>query len=193
MAMYDQTRGAYSPIMIEKGDHRDHRDYYRADPMMALAVMVILVIFIFVIFAIFAFKNDRRHHDGEGTGKLAELAGLALAAGAAKNAGAELGAYNYHMAHDNQRDTLREFGEIKKEIALTTLSTQREIDRASFENYKVTVEQAEKTRAEIAAVERERRSDELAKQREDNLYHRIVASLRHPFPVDGCNGMLPVR
>jgi hypothetical protein len=166
----DETRGQHSPIFTATSG--------KSDPMMVLAVMVILVIFIFVIFAIFAFKGERKDHGG-----LAEAATAAVVASAAGRAnhyggGADGGAYAYHMAHDNMRDSLREFGELKKEIAVSTGVLGREIDQAKFEAYKIAVEQAEKTRHEMAEIERARRSDELARERESNLYHRIVASLR---------------
>ena len=180
MMTADETRGGHSPIFAVDGGRG------KSDPMMVLAVMVILVIFIFVIFAIFAFKGERRH-GGEG---IAEIAGLGLALSQAnKGHGHEAGAYAYHMAHDNMRDNLREFGELKKEIALTHAATLREIDQVRFDNYKVVVEQNEKNREQAALIERDRRSDEYARSREDNLYHRITARMGYPrmtgaFAVD---------
>lgn len=168
MMTADETRGGHSPIFAVDGGRG------KSDPMMVLAVMVILVIFIFVIFAIFAFKGERRH-GGEG---IAEIAGLGLALNQA-NKGHD-GAYSYHMAHDGMRDNLREFGELKKEIALTHAATLREIDQVRFDNYKVVVEQNEKNREQAATLDRERRADEYARSREDNLYHRITAKLGHP-------------
>lgn len=181
--LYDQTRGAGSPIMVEKDGHR-------GDPMMVLAVMIILVIFIFVIFAIFALKRDHKR-DGGG---IAEIAGAALAAGAINkpqhHPEMAYGAYNYQMAHDNMRDNLREFGEIKKEIALTHASTdaktaqyfyqtQREIEQAKFDNYKATKESEEKVLMAIKDSEIKASDRAYAREREDNLYHRIAATYHH--------------
>jgi len=101
------------------------------------------------------------------------------------------GGYAAHVAHDNCRDNLKEFGELKKEVALTKADTdakaaqyfyqtQKAIDDSKFEAYKIAVEQAEKTRQEIAQIETLRRQDELAREREGNLAHKIIGALRHP-------------
>ena len=179
----ETTRGSNSPIYVEthgkdRGDRSDHA-------MMVLAVMIILVIFIFVIFAIFAMRKDGRQVGGG----LAEVAAAGLIANQSKGEYAGYG-YQHHLMHDNNRDMLKGFGEIEKEIALTHANsqahtaqyfyqTQRDIELAKFENYKVTVEQAEKTRAEMAMIERDRRNDEMAREREANLKHGIIAAL-HP-------------
>lgn len=175
----DETRGPHSPIFTSTSG--------KSDPMMVLAVMVILVVFIFVIFAIFAFRGERNHNGG-----IAEVATAGLLA---KQAGHGNDGYNHaaHVAHDNCRDNLREFGELKKEIALVGANsdakaaqyfyqTQKATDDAKFEAYKITVEQGEKSREQAERIERERRSDELARERENNLYHRIVSSLRPVHP-----------
>ena len=164
--MLEATKGHGSPIMIEGKD----REWSSASPMLVLAVIIILVIFIFVIFAIFALKRDH-HRDGN----LTEMAALGLAMNHAKDGGA----YQYQMLHDNMRDNLREFGEVKKEIMGNRYEAAKEIAEVKFEGYKCTKESEEKVLMAIKDSEIKRQSDELAREREANLYHRIVATL-HP-------------
>jgi hypothetical protein len=181
----DYTRGANSPIVIKEDDDR-------GEPMMILAVMIILVVFIFVIFAIFALK---REHHGIGGNGIAELAGAAMLAKTNHNGE---GAYNYHMAHDNMRDNLREFAHIREEIKDTASTQSREsdryffetnknIDHNKFEAYKNTKESEEKILLEIKASEDRRlRDDNLRKdmriiQLESEIGHQNRYFTAQPF------------
>lgn len=183
----DITRGQDSPVMVaESGRKEDHS-------MMVLAVMIILVIFIFVIFAIFAMRSDKKHHDGTG---IAEMAGLGLALNQANKSHGhhDQGTYAYQMAHDNMRDNLREFGNLKFEIAERSANTdaqtaqyfyqtQRDIEVSKFDNYKATKESEEKVLMAIKDSEIKRVEDDFARERENNLYHRITATLIPKAPV----------
>jgi len=179
----DETRGPLSPIIAPVGSTG------KSDPMLMIAVMVILVVFIFVIFAIFALKRDR--HNGEG---LTEIAAASMLTKQGNHGYGDQGYGGYGhaglFAHDNSRDNLREFGEIKKEIAVEARHTDEKLAEYAYKGlenqknaelnaYKLAVEEAEKTRAEMRQIEAQRRSDELARERESNIVHRIVASLKH--------------
>jgi len=168
----DSTKGAYSPIQIEGAGHG-------SQSMMMLAVLIIAIIFIFVIFAIFAFKDHKR--GGEG---IAEIAALGMIN---KNHGVDgyAGVHASLLAHDNSRDNLREFGELKKEVALTTANsdaknaqyfyqTQKEIDQARFDNYKATKESEERV---LDAIKR----SEIDRLRDDNLLARLALQPRPHF------------
>ncbi|MCL1924280.1 MAG: hypothetical protein FWF50_01695 [Defluviitaleaceae bacterium] len=164
----EATKGANSPILVEnKGD---------GHPMMILAVMIILVIFIFVIFAIFALKHENHH---------------GLVGAYPQNGGAAYGdGYGVHaslLAHDNSRDNLREFGNLKYEIAAKAAhtdsktaqyfyETQKIVDQSRFDNYKATKESEEKILAEVARAERERILQE-------NTILRTVGALRPHTPT----------
>lgn len=182
----EATRGANSPILVEahKGDDGGKREY----SMMMLAILIIMIIFIFVIF-IFAIFAMRKEHRPQTSGQLAEVAAAGLIANQANKPHAHGHDHNaefgrlYQLTHDSNRDMLKGQAILEKEIALTHANsqattaqyfyqTQREIEQAKFENYKATVEQAEKTRAEIAEVERVRNL-------ENNISSRVIATL-HP-------------
>jgi len=173
----EETRGSNSPILIEakKGDGMDN--------MMIMSVMIILVVFIFVIFAIFALKRhegDNRHNGS--TADLAGIAGLGIALNQANNRPTD------QYAHDNMRDNLREFGDLKKEVALTSANTnaqtaqyfyatQNAINTASHENYKATKESEEKILAAVTAAEYNRLNNEISEARNRNLHYSITAQL----------------
>lgn len=137
--VYDRTEGANSPVFVGGGHRGD-------SGMMMIAVMVILIVFIFVIFAIFAMRghDNRNGLSGGGLGELAVAAALP----AVTNKGGYC-----QMTYDNARDNLKEFGQLKYEIAERHNDTQR-----------VIYEQNEKTRAEIAAIAMGNLRDENLKQ-----------------------------
>ena len=163
--LYETTHGSASPISVARGDGDKS--------MMMFAVLVVLIVFVFVIFA---FRKDER-----GLGGIAEIAALGMV-----NRGNHdgVGAYNYMMAHDGQRDNLREFAHIREEIKDTAYTqsresdryffdTNRNIDQAKFDAYKATKESEEKILLKIDEAEKLRMRDELMQMRfERSLWYR---------------------
>jgi uncharacterized membrane protein len=172
----DQTRG---PIEVHKGDHG-------GNAMMILAVMVILVIFIFVVFAIFAFRDERKKHDG-GDNKIAESAMLAMAVAQANKSHYPMPEYGYGgkqdiLLHDINRDTLKGFGEVEKEIAVAKADTDAKIAQYFFQTQEKINQSAHDTYKAIRDSEDRRRADELAKERDNSLFNRIIGYHAHTRP-----------
>jgi hypothetical protein len=94
--------------------------------------------------------------------------------------------YNYMMAHDGQRDNLKEFGEVKKEIVVNRYEAAKEIAAAQFENYKATTESEKAILLRIDDMERRQSDREFARQAAENASLRTMLTVRTGGWWDGC-------
>lgn len=165
-----------------------------------LWAVLLFIVFVIIILIVFAVMFTRRDRDGGLDGGMAGIAPV-LAASVVANQrpnydGGYSHGYNYMMAHDGQRDNLKEFGEIKKEIVCTKADTdaktahyfyetQRNIDCTKFDGYKATKESEEKVL--LAIAESERRAAERAEREKDaKIAHQaMLLALCYRAPVQG--------
>jgi len=139
----------------------------------AVLIFVVFVIIIIIVIAVM-FTRDNRRAGGEG---LAEAATIPLIAAAASrphyDGGGYSHGYNYMMAHDGQRDNLKEFGCVKVELMCNRYEAAKEVADAKHEAYRATKESEEKVL--LAIAESERRTVE----REDRRKDAEIAYLRN--------------
>lgn len=154
------------------------RDDHGDKMMYAVLLFIILVI---VIVAFMAWRHTGDHKRVE-VGGVNEMGGILAAIAASNMAHRPVvhdhnhGQYNYHMQHDAMRDNLREFGEIKKEIALSESRSIRDTDRATFENYKAIRDSEDRILAEQRSAEARRLDAEL-------IVSRVTQNLAPKPPI----------
>lgn len=150
-----------------------------------------MIIFLFIVFA---WKRDEKHH---GLGALEGIApALAMGAMQKHHAPVEYGGnYRGHQEHwDTMTAQLKEFGEIKKEMALLSLGQSREMDQRFFEQQKTMlvgfkdteIQGMNNTRevlARVDALERRQDMETIRKQGEEINYLKTVMSLQQKAPV----------
>ena len=148
----------------------------------AVLLFIVFVIIILIVFAVMFTRRDREHREHNYLDGLAPI--LAASIAAKGNDGYTHG-YNYMMAHDGQRDNLKEFGEVKKELVVNRYEAAKEIADTKFEGYKATKESEEKVLLRIE--EMERRQAERAEREKDAKITRLetLLAIVHRTPAMG--------
>ena len=163
---FEDTHGRESPILIQRGDG-DGGGYHS---MWGAWMFIIFAIIIFAFILVFAFlrRDSNYRHEGNWSEGIAPAIAMGMAARHTNEPGYAYGGEGLsHREHwDIERDSMKEFGEIKKESAL--LAKDQEIVNAKYFYDQQTQIQQNRHDAAIGFKDSEvqglKNKDELSKQ-----------------------------
>jgi hypothetical protein len=143
----------------------------------AVLIFIVFVIIILIVIAVM-FTRDRRGNDGAGiVESVIPLIATSMVNNRPQHNGYDYNP-NYMIAHDGQRDNLKEFGQVKQDIVVNRYETAKEVADAKFETYKAIKESEEKQLLFTAEVERR------AVEREDRRKDAELAFLKFAHYTD---------
>ena len=154
--------GMLMALLATKDDRKEGKELW------AVLLFIIFVVIILVVIALMWNRKD--HHEPRHTGAEALAPILAASMMAKCNDNGYTHGYNYMMAHDGQRDNLKEFGEIKKELVVNRYEAAKEIADTKFEGYKATKESEEKVLIRIEEMER-RQAERAEREKDAKIAH----------------------